>query len=120
MWFKRKKQSSTVKSRNDWKREIRVFISSTFTDMQEERDALIKEFNHLKLEASKRGVSIVVVDLRWGITEAESAQGRVIDICLKEINKSKPFFIGIIGDHYGSVPPIILSENTELSKQYHP
>lgn len=118
MWFKRKNHISTVDSGSDWKSEIRVFISSTFADMQEERDAIIKEFNHLKIEASKRGVSIVVVDLRWGVTEAESGQGRVVDICLKEINKSKPFFIGLVGDHYGSVPPICLSDDAELSNQY--
>ena len=118
MWFKRKNHISTVDSGSDWKNEIRVFISSTFADMQEERDAIIKEFNHLKIEASKRGVSIVVVDLRWGITEAESGHGKVVDICLKEINKSKPFFIGLVGDHYGSVPPICLSDDAELSNQY--
>lgn len=117
MWFKRKNHISTVDSGSDWKSEIRVFISSTFADMQEERDAIIKEFNHLKIEASKRGVSIVV-DLRWGITEAESGHGKVVDICLKEINKSKPFFIGLVGDHYGSVPPICLSDDAELSNQY--
>lgn len=118
MWFERLKQFFAKKNMDIPKREIRIFISSTFTDMQSERDALIKEFNHLKIEASKRGVSIIVVDLRWGITEAESAQGRVIDICLKEINKSKPYFIGIVGDHYGSVPPLNLSNNAELTRSY--
>lgn len=100
------------------KREIRVFISSTFSDMQKERDSLVRTFNFLRTEASKRGVSVTMVDLRWGITESEAAQGRIIDICLKEINHSKPFFIGIVGGKYGSIPPTGLSENTELAREY--
>ena len=53
-------------------RQIRIFISSTFQDMQVERNYLIeKVFPKLRLEASKREVSIVPVDLRWGITEEE-------------------------------------------------
>lgn len=100
------------------KREIRVFISSTFSDMQKERDSLVRTFNFLRTEASKRGVSVTMVDLRWGITESEAAQGRIIDICLKEINHSKPFFIGIVGGKYGSVPPAGLSENAELAREY--
>jgi len=95
-------------------REIRVFVSSTFSDMQSERDALVKTFNYLRTEASKRGVSVTMIDLRWGITEEESAQGKVIDICLKEINKARPFFIGIVGDKYGSVPPKKIAELVEL------
>ena len=100
------------------KREIRVFISSTFSDMQKERDSLVRTFNFLRTEASKRGVSVTMVDLRWGITESEAAQGRIIDICLKEINRSKPFFIGIVGSKYGSIPPAGLSENVELARAY--
>ena len=86
-------------------RQIRVFISSTFRDMQDERDYLIKRvFPALKEKAAKREVSLVVLDLRWGITEQESKNGKVIDICLKEIENSFPFFIGLIGDRYGWCP----------------
>ena len=35
-------------------RQIRIFLSSTFSDMQEERDGLVKTFNSLKIEANKR------------------------------------------------------------------
>lgn len=99
-------------------REIRVFISSTFSDMQAERDALIRTFNMLAKEAAKRGVTLSVVDLRWGVTPEESAHGEVLDICLKEIEKSKPFFIGLLGDNYGSAPSIELAGNTYLNQQY--
>lgn len=48
-------------------RNIRVFISSTFKDMQEERNHLVNNiFPLLRQEAHKRGCTITEVDLRWG------------------------------------------------------
>ena len=84
-------------------RNIRVFISSTFKDMQEERSHLVNNiFPLLRQEAHKRGCTITEVDLRWGLTKEEAALGKVIDVCLEEIENSQPFFIGIVGNHYGS------------------
>ena len=86
-------------------REIRVFISSTFCDMQGERSELIrKTFPRLRELAARRNVTLTEVDLRWGITKEESESGKVIEICLREVENSIPFFLGIIGNHYGWVP----------------
>lgn len=86
-------------------RHIRVFISSTFQDMQGERDYLMKHtFPTLRKLASERDVTLTEIDLRWGITEEESKSGKVVEICLREIEYSVPFFIGIIGNRYGWVP----------------
>mgnify|MGYP004447385681 FL=1 len=86
-------------------RQIRVFISSTFDDMPDERKYLMTyTFPKLRELASKRDVMLTEVDLRWGVTAEESKSGKVIDICLKEIENSIPFFIGIIGNRYGWVP----------------
>lgn len=86
-------------------RHIRVFISSTFRDMQDERDYLMKRvFPKLRALGEQRDVTVTEVDLRWGITEEESRTGQVVDICFKEIENSIPFFIGIIGNRYGWVP----------------
>lgn len=52
---------------------------------------------------SDRGVSFFNVDLRWGITEEDQVGGQVLPICLGEIDKCRPYFIGIIGNRYGSV-----------------
>lgn len=50
------------------KQQVKIFLSSTFIDMQEERDYLIKKiFPAIKKECSLRGVDFVVLDLRWGI-----------------------------------------------------
>lgn len=86
-------------------RQIRVFISSTFRDMQDERDYLMKRtFPKLRMLAAERDVTLTELDLRWGITEEESKSGKVVEICLNEIDNSIPFFIGIIGNRYGWIP----------------
>ena len=86
-------------------RQIRVFISSTFQDMQDERDYLMKRtFPMLRKLAAECDVTLTELDLRWGITEEESKSGKVVEICLREIENSIPFFIGIIGNRYGWVP----------------
>ena len=87
-------------------RQLRVFISSTFADMNAERDALIKVFPQIKELCEKRGIVFVPLDLRWGITESAAKQGRVLDTCMREIDQSRPFFIGLVGNRYGWVPTI--------------
>ncbi len=83
----------------------RVFISSTFRDMHAERDWLAKYvFPELRERCAGRGLDFVDVDLRWGVTEEEAEKGAVLDICLEEIEKSRPLFIGILGERYGWVP----------------
>lgn len=88
------------------KRHIRVFISSTFRDMQAERDLLIKKtFPELRKRCRERGVEFTEVDLRWGVTEEQAERGEVLPICLKEIENSHPYFICLLGERYGWVPP---------------
>jgi tetratricopeptide (TPR) repeat protein len=86
-------------------RQIRIFISSTFRDMQDERSYLVtKVFPALRKYCEQRDVSLFELDLRWGISEEEAKQGKVFDICLKEVLKTRPFFIGLLGERYGWVP----------------
>lgn len=87
------------------KRNIRIFISSTFNDMQSERNHLVDNvFPLLRQEAEKRGVTLTEVDLRWGITAKDSESGKVVELCMDEIVNSHPFFIGLLGDRYGWTP----------------
>jgi tetratricopeptide (TPR) repeat protein len=104
-------------------RQIRVFISSTFKDMQAERDYLVqKVFPTLRQYCDGRYVTFHDVDLRWGISEDVSKQGKVVDICLKEIHNTTPFFIGLLGARYGWVPDEEerrkIDENTSVFKEY--
>ena len=94
---------------------IRFFISSTFSDMHKERDYLVDTlFPNFRKKTAERNVSLVDVDLRWGIKESESKDQKVIDICLDEIERSHPFFIGLLGERYGWAP--IESKDTDWAK----
>ena len=104
-------------------RLVRVFLSSTFRDFAEERDLLVRKvFPELRRKCRERQVELVDVDLRWGITEEEAQQGKVLPICLAEIDRSRPFFMGFIGERYGWVPapeqfdPAIVQEQPWLEE----
>ncbi len=87
------------------RREIRVFISSTFRDMQEEREELVKQiFPQLRRLCESRGVTWGEVDLRWGVPDEAKAEGKVLPLCLQEIEHCRPYFIGLLGERYGWVP----------------
>jgi hypothetical protein len=95
-------------------RQIRVFISSTFRDMMKERDLLVKEvFPELRRKCVRRFVTFTEVDLRWGITEQQANEGQVLPLCLAEIERSRPYFIGLLGQRYGWVPDTIQPEVIE-------
>ena len=87
-----------------------LFVSSTFQDMQYERDAIRDlVMPRLNKEAHEYGQSVSVCDLRWGINtaklDADTAALKVLDVCLDEIENSKPPMIVILGERYGWIPP---------------
>lgn len=84
--------------------QLRLFLSSTFADMNAERDALLRVFPRVKELCAQRGVEFVPIDLRWGITEGAAKQGRVLETCMQEIDNARPFFVGIVGNRYGWSP----------------
>ena len=93
---------------------IRVFVSSTFRDMRAERDELTKRvFPELRKLCRNRGVVWGDVDLRWGITDEATAEGKVLPICLEEIRRCRPYFIGLLGERYGWRPETIPEELLE-------
>ena len=86
-------------------RTVRIFISSTFRDMHVERDHLVRVvFPELKERCRQRHVQLIDVDLRWGVTEEQAEGGGALDICLDEIDTCRPYFVGLIGHRYGSIP----------------
>lgn len=102
-------RSAAIQALQD--RIIRVFISSTFRDMMRERDLLVKEvFPELRRTCAKRFVTFTEVDLRWGITEDQANEGQVLPLCLAEIERSRPYFIGLLGERYGWIPDTIRPE----------
>lgn len=87
-------------------RLIRVFLSSTFVDFQGERSLLVQQvFPSLRRRARSREVEIVDVDLRWGVTAEMTERGETLPLCLGEIDRCRPYFISLLGERYGWVPP---------------
>lgn len=87
--------------------ELRIFISSTFRDLQEEREYLVRKvFPDIRALCRERGIHFTEIDLRWGLTDEHVALGQVVRICLDEVDRCRPFFIGITGSRYGFVPTL--------------
>lgn len=64
-------------------RTVRVFVSSTFRDFDDERDLLARRvFPSLEARLKDRFVEVVEVDFRWGITAEEAERGEVLPIVL--------------------------------------
>lgn len=94
-----------------WK-VISIFVSSTFVDMEAERDYLqrvvIPELNEY---FALRQVQLNIIDLRWGVKTndlkaLEEREKLVLKVCLNEIKRSRPFFIAMLGDRYGWIPSV--------------
>lgn len=114
---------------------IRLFVSSTFSDMKEEREYFNNRIiPQLQKLCRDKGISFFAVDLRWGITREDIQNDQLVRLCLEEVDKCRPFFLGIIGDRYGTpmetVPPSLLerypwlaqkqgASYTELEITYH-
>jgi len=88
-----------------------VFVSSTFQDMQAERDHLRTHvFPALEERLRERRHFLEWVDLRLGVAagaEADEASRelKVLKVCLTEVKRCRPFLIVLLGDRYGWIPP---------------
>jgi NACHT domain- and WD repeat-containing protein len=96
-------------------RTFRIFVSSTFSDLKAERDALQRfVFPRLRELCAGRGGRFQAIDLRWGVSEEAGLDQRTMPICLGEIERCqrvtpRPNFIVLLGDRYGwrPLPPEI-------------
>lgn len=93
------------------KRVVRLFISSTFTDMTLERNSLMERvYPRLKKYCRERfGLDFQVVDMRWGVRDEATDDHQTVDLCSREIANCQrlslgPNFIAFIGDKYGFRP----------------
>lgn len=92
-----------------WK-YIKVFVSSTFKDMDIERDAL-KNLVEPQINDFLReyACTLEFVDLRHSVkTNSKMSlierEKQIFNVCLEEIDHCKPYFIGIVGHRYGWIP----------------
>lgn len=87
-------------------KHIYLFVSSTFEDMADERELLVREvFPEVEKFCNNRGITFHSIDLRWGITKQQADElNETIYQCLKIINDSHPLFLSFIGQRYGWIP----------------
>jgi hypothetical protein len=89
---------------------FRIFVSSTFSDMKEERNVLQKHvFPKLRELCMQHGCRFQAIDLRWGVSEEAAIDQQTMKICLDEIARCqkitpRPNFIVLLGDRYGWRP----------------
>ena len=87
--------------------EVRLFISSTFQDMQEERNYLMRRVApRLRELCASYGLNFFCYDLRWGITEEMQELYGTVRSCLTAVENTRPFFVGILGERYGWIPDV--------------
>ena len=92
-------------------RTFRIFVSSTFEDLKEERNALQERvFPRLRELCLAHGARFQAIDLRWGVSGEASLDQQAINICLGEIERChaispRPNFMVLLGDRYGWRPP---------------
>lgn len=87
-----------------------VFISSTFRDFQRERDELNSTIRPMLDElVAPLGCRVELIDLRWGIVadgvDEVTRHDQILDVCLSEIARAEPLFVGLVGDRFGWVAP---------------
>src|SRR2546425_895025 len=91
-------------------RTFRIFVSSTFTDLKAERNALQAQvFPKLRELCQRHGCRFQAIDLRWGVRDEAALDQQTMRICLEEIARCqrvtpKPNFIVLLGDRYGWCP----------------
>jgi len=85
-------------------RQIRLFVSSTFVDMHEERDLLARGcFPRARRRFAQAGIVFAEIDLRWGLPVSES-EASIVNLCIAEVERCRGYFICILGSRYGHVP----------------
>jgi hypothetical protein len=69
-------------------RSFRLFVSSTFSDLKEERNALHRTaFPALKKLCEDNGFRFQAIDLRWGVREEAGLDQQTVRICLDEVKR---------------------------------
>ena len=86
-----------------------IFVSSTFKDMQAERDIIRqKVFPAINKAAGCHNDHIEFCDLRWGIDtlnqNEQEASIKIMNVCLNELGRSDDLMVVLLGDRYGWIP----------------
>ncbi|KAL1266040.1 hypothetical protein QQF64_004067 [Cirrhinus molitorella] len=101
---------------------LRVFISSTHSDMKNERNAFWeKAYSELQTHCQSLGLVFEVVDFRCGVRDIFTADHLSTELSIKEIESCQrisdgPTFIALLGNQYGhrAIPRLIPETEFEL------
>jgi NACHT domain- and WD repeat-containing protein len=91
-------------------RTFRVFISSTFSDLKAEREALQQHvYPKLRDLCMQHGCRFQAIDLRWGVSEEAGLDQQTLNICIQELRRCqtttpRPNFLVLLGQRYGWCP----------------
>ncbi|KAJ3201692.1 hypothetical protein HDU67_001117, partial [Dinochytrium kinnereticum] len=89
---------------------LRIFLSSTFTDTEAERNEILKmildEAGDLRQLAISHRVRFNVIELRWGIHDTAASDHLTWEICREELAKCFEvsmgvFFVSLASEKYG-------------------
>ncbi|KAI1303164.1 NACHT and WD repeat domain-containing protein 2 [Halotydeus destructor] len=104
-------------------RIVRIFTSSTFTDMSLERNTLMEEvYPKLKEYCKQRhGLEFQVVDMRWGVRDEATDDHMTTQLCMNELRNCQrlsvgPNFVTFLGQKYGYRPIPTYIEASEFHK----
>jgi hypothetical protein len=108
---------------------IKVFNSSTFSDMHAERDLLNQLiYPAIRVFCMRRRVDFSWIDFRWGgVTEEDSGQHLGVVLCLDKIDEcvisvgehvSIPVLVGMVGERVGWVPASSSAERQVVHAKY--
>ncbi|XP_018655286.1 hypothetical protein Smp_145280 [Schistosoma mansoni] len=108
-------------------KSVRIFISSTFSDLNLERNVLMK-YIYPKLKVycrEKYGFDFYAIDMRWGVPNVTQLDHLGPKTCYDEVEHCKflsigPTFITVLGQRYGEyeIPFTINSYEMELIKDW--
>ena len=87
-------------------KNIKIFLSSTFRDMDAERDAIMNRvYPAVAQQLAPYNIHVDFIDLRWGVSTSDvdeaERENHVLRECIDGIQSSRPFFIGTKRDGAG-------------------
>lgn len=92
-------------------RTFRVFVSSTFKDLEQERDYLRQHvYPELRALCAEHGARFQAIDLRWGVSREASLDQQAMNVCLGEVDRCRevtprPNFLVLLGNRHGWLAP---------------
>src|SRR5947199_10150474 len=81
---------------------VRIFLCTTFRDMQAERRFLHTQvFPKIAAWYSRKRLDFQVVDLGWDLPARDAEGFDQLKRSLDELERCRPFVVGLVGQRYG-------------------